>query len=150
MHVVQTPLPNTFQKVRINTCQYTCNIALWLTCAMSEIWHYVSHMALCMTCSTSDIAVSVIGTMLDIHISDGCHVGTCYVWLIEHSWQTLTVHIAHNWVLWLSILLVKPFWASNSVKNFTAWNLTICILLYLNSKGNTWTALQLDWCTLCP
>ena len=84
--------------------------------AITDIY-YVWH-AVYQTCNMSDIAMSVIGAMSDIHMSDGCHAGTRCVWLIERCRQALTLHIVHIWALWLSISLVKPFWASNSVETW--------------------------------
>ena len=102
--------------------------AVCQTCSMSDMQH-VRH-AVCQTCSMSDIAMSVIGAMSDIHMSDSCHAGKRYVWLIEHSRQALTLHIAHIWALWLSISLVKPFWASNSVETWLleTWQFVYCFI----------------------
>ena len=95
---------------------------------MSDM-QYVRH-AVCQICSMSDITVSVIGAISDIQMSDSCHAGMCCVWLIERCRQALTLHIAHIWALWLSISLVKPFWASNSVEIWLleTWQFVYCFI----------------------
>ena len=122
--------------------------------AMTDIC-YVWHIVLCLTCSMSDMQY-----VRHSHVCHRHYVRHPYVWRLP-CWNALCLT---EWALSASIdttysarlsamveyFACEPFLSKQQCGNLTAWNLTICILFYLNVKGNTWTGLQLDQCTLCP
>ena len=140
VNVVQLRWQAPSRKMLIDTCQYTCNIVLWLTYTMSDM-QYVRH-AVCQTCSMSDMQ----------YVRHSCVCHRCYVWLPYVWWLprwnalcltdwALSASIDTTYSAHLSAMVeyfaCETFLSKQQCGNLTAWNLTICILFYLNGKGNT-------------
>ena len=127
---------------------------LCLTYSTTYDMQYVRH-AVYQICSMSDMQ----------YVRHSCVCHRCYVWL-PYVWRlpcwnalcltdwALSASIDTTYSTHLSAMVeyfaCETFLSKQQCGNLTAWNLTICILFYLNVKGNTGTALQLDRCTLCP
>ena len=138
----------------IDTCRYTCNIALWLTYTMSDM-QYVRH-AVCQTCSMSDMqyvrhAVCQTCSMSDIQYvrhSRVCHrryVRHPYVWWLPR-WNALcltdwalspsidTTYSAHLSAM-VEYFACETFLSKQQCGNLTAWNLTIWYCFIWMAKG---------------
>ena len=127
---------------------------LCLTYSTMSDMQYVRH-AVCQICSISDMQY-----VRHSHVCHRHYVRHPYVWRLP-CWNALcltdwafsasidTTYSAHLSAM-VEYFACETFLSKQQCRNFSAWNLTICILFYLNDKENTWTALQLDQCTFCP